>query len=91
MKIEYLRIIFYPALRDSNINKRSGLTVNEIAELREHEPEHLKGILEAVRWGVEHPGFDFLSLDPDYRCGNKELHEYLCKVDRSLDVIRTPS
>lgn len=50
----------------------------------EYTEDELGHIVAALKFAVDHPDFDFLSLIPDLRQSNHSIHRFLCKIDVSI-------
>lgn len=68
----------------------AGLIEEEIASLKsQDETPVLKEMLLALKWAKTNPLYDFSSLLPNLMKCNEEIYGYLCKVDSSLEGLRS--
>jgi len=86
MNINYLKIPIANLYDLDDLNdfkgfKKSGLEYF----IGGYEKSEIDGIIEALKWAVENPNYDFLSLLPGLKHTNEEIYEYLCKLEGSLN------
>jgi hypothetical protein len=79
--IKRLRIPLYKLYYVDNIDKFVGLKKDEIDGFRkDYSQQEIKDIINALKWAVENPTFDFQSLLPNLPQGNELIYKYLCRL-----------
>ena len=82
--IKSLRIPLYRLIYD-DLENFNGLEENELKNgYRHYSHQVLNDIINALKWGVENPEFDFRSLLPGIRPSNKDIHNYICILYKQL-------
>jgi len=73
-----------------DVNSFKGLSEIELKSLKnEYSNNEVSKIIEAVKWAIDNPDFDFLSLalPPKLQHSNEEVYKYLCILADSLKLI----
>lgn len=86
--IKWLRIPLYRLIYEKDLEYFNGLNNDELKNNYSHfSNEELKNILEAIKWGVENPEFDFSSLLPYLNQSNKDIYNYLCIMYKQISSL----
>jgi len=83
-----LRIPLYKLYYVDNIENFVGLNKDELDGFRkDYSQQEIKDIINALKWAVENPGFDFQSLLPNLPQKNELIYKYLCRLYDQLSSI----
>jgi len=85
MNINYLKIPIANLYDIDDLNdfkgfKKSGLE----CFIGGYEKSEIDGVIEALKWAVENPDYDFSSMLPNIKHSNKDIYEYLCEFEEVL-------
>jgi len=87
MNTNFLRIPLYKLNYIDDLPSFSGLTGDELKSFdNEYDETEKVDIKAAVKWATENESFDFLSLVPDLKYTNKDIYEFLCKINNSFNA-----
>lgn len=89
MNLNYLRIPISYMQDIDDLGSFSGLDSTQLEWFsRSYEPEDQQGILEALRWASQNPGYDYQSLAlEDVTFEGSVIYEYLYKWYESLKAL----
>lgn len=86
--IKRLRIPLYKLYYVDNIDNFVGLDKDELNAFREdYSQQEIEEIINALKWAVENPEFDFQSLLPNLLQKNESIYQYLCRLNDQLSSI----
>jgi len=85
MNINYLKIPIANLYDIDDLNdfkgfKKSGLEYF----IGGYKKSEIDGIIEALKWAVENPDYDFSSMLPHIKHSNKDIYKYLCEFEEVL-------
>ena len=86
--IKRLRIPLYKLYYVENIENFVCLKEDEIDGFRrDYTQQEIKDIINALKWAVENPEYDFQSLLPNLPQRNELIYKYLCRLHDQLSSI----
>jgi hypothetical protein len=83
----FLRIPLSKLHHIDDVNTFTGLTDEELSSLtRDYSANEIRSIIDAVKWALLNPTYDFSSLLSDINHSNTEILQYLRSIDASLSA-----
>lgn len=81
----FLRIPLSMIQHVDDVEGFQGLSADQRAQLpRDYDADELAAIRDALKFAVEHPGYDFASMLPGITQSNAQIHRFLVKVAASM-------